>query len=792
MLVSNTIPNLINGVSQQPDLVRLPSQCEEMTNCYPTLESFLRRRPATMHLARLLETRVDDAFVHTINRDEAEQYIVIFLPGDVKVYRLDGSPVTVNFPHGRAYLPLGNVSRTLRCMTINDYSFVVNTAKTTAVKSDVSPVPKPQALVFVKATNYSTTYTVTLDDGAHEAKHVTRKDDDGGNVPLSSTTIAKDLCDQINAFGPYVATLEKSTIHITGKTEQEFTIKVDDSRSNTHLSLATDSVQRFSDLPTIAPEGYVVEVTGDASSSFDNYYVKFKVNSPGETFGQGIWEETVKPGISFALDATTMPHALVREADGTFSFKPLEWEDRLCGDEDSVPTPSFVGRKLSAVFFYRNRLGFLANENVVLSEAGKFFNFFATTATAMIDSDPVDVAASHTRATSLYHAVPFSEGLLIFSDQTQFKLEHPDDILSNATVAVRPLTEFEASPDVQPVGAGKNIFFAVPRGKYTNIMEYFVQVDSAITDAANITNHIPRYVPTGAHRLVSSTNEDVLLVLSTDTPKEICVYKYLWNNNEKLQSAWFKWTFPGEVLGAAFLETKIYLVMQYADGLYLEVMDVQPGLMDEGREYEVILDRKVTERAVTDIRWNSFARTTTFTLPYPVPAGSTVKLVVLEDVKMSPEEVPPVLAHYGRDVTVEADLRVAKFSVGLVVPSKFTFSKQYVREKGTQGGGSGAAILGGRLQLRNMRISYHNSGYFRVGVAPLHRSTSVYVFSGREVGLKSSNLGPPDLLNSDTFRVPLPSKADQTEIFIESDSHLPFHFVNAEWEGFYHLRSTRI
>lgn len=791
MLVSNTIPNLINGVSQQPDLVRLPSQCEEMTNCYPTLESFLRRRPATKHLARLLETRVDDAFVHIINRDAGEQYIVIFLPGDVKVYRLDGTPVTVNFPNGRAYLPHGSVSRVLRCMTINDYTFVVNTGKTTAMKADTSPVPPPQALVFVKATNYSTTYTVTL-DGTHKAEHVTRKDDDEGRIPLSSTTIAKSLCNQINAFGPYVAVVEKSTVHITGKTHQHFNIKVDDSRSNTHISLATDSVQRFTDLPTIAPEGYTVEVTGDASSSFDNYFTRFKVNAPGESFGQGIWEEAVKPGITYALDENHMPHALVREAGGSFSFKPLEWEDRLCGDEDSVPTPSFIDRKLSAVFFYRNRLGFLANENVVLSEAGKFFNFFATTATAMVDSDPVDVAASHTRATSLYHAVPFSEGLLIFSDQTQFKLDHPDDILSNATVAVKPLTEFEASPDVQPIGAGKNIFFAVPRGKYTNIMEYFVQADTAITDAANVTNHTPRYVPAGAHRLVSSTNEDVLLVLSTDNPHEICVYKYLWNNNEKLQSAWFKWVFTGGVLGAAFLETKIYLVMQYADGLYLEVMDVQPGLMDEGREYEVVLDRKVTEQTVTNLHWNSYTRTTTFTMPYPIPAEAKgVKLVILKDEKMSPEEVPLVTSFSGREVTVQADLRVAEFTVGLVVPSRFTFSKQYMREKNSQG--TGAAILGGRLQLRNMRISYHNSGYFQVGVTPMHRSTSIYTFTGRETGLQSATLGPPEFVgNTGTFPVPLPSKADQTEVFIQSDSHLPFHFVNAEWEGFYHLRSTRV
>ncbi len=46
-LITQSIPNLINGVSQQPAAVRLPSQCEEMENCYPTVDEFLHSRPPT-------------------------------------------------------------------------------------------------------------------------------------------------------------------------------------------------------------------------------------------------------------------------------------------------------------------------------------------------------------------------------------------------------------------------------------------------------------------------------------------------------------------------------------------------------------------------------------------------------------------------------------------------------------------------------------------------------------------------------------------------------------------------
>ena len=55
-LVSSTIPNLISGVSQQPWNVRLPTQAEEQVNCQSSVTDFLKRRPATRHLARIRDT----------------------------------------------------------------------------------------------------------------------------------------------------------------------------------------------------------------------------------------------------------------------------------------------------------------------------------------------------------------------------------------------------------------------------------------------------------------------------------------------------------------------------------------------------------------------------------------------------------------------------------------------------------------------------------------------------------------------------------------------------------------
>lgn len=531
-LVSSTIPNLISGVSQQPWNVRLPTQAEEQVNCQSSVTDFLKRRPATRHLARIRDTPAANGIAsHHINRDETEQYIVTADASGINVFDLEGNAKTVSVTGtGAAYLAAAIApNRDLRFLTINDYTFILNRRVAVKTLPDLSPKRQPEAIVFIKQASYNTTYELilngityatTTEDGIAPADEPADK--------LSSLDICTALVDKIPKDVFSIQT-SNSTIWIRRHDGGDFTVKVQDSRSNTHTSVCKGKVQRFSDLPTVAPRGFVTEIIGDASSSFDNYFCVFEPSDAGDAFGSGTWKETVKPGIPCKLDPATLPHALIRQADGTFTFGPLEWGERICGDEDSAPFPSFVGRTLNGLFFYRNRLSFLSGENVVMSEVGEFFNFFLTTVTTLVDSDVVDVAASHTKSSILHHAVAFSGGLLLFSDQSQFVLEH-DTVLSNATVSIKPVTEFEASMKATPVSSGKTVFFATDKGEWGGVREYITLPDNSDqNDASDITAHVPRYVRGNVSRLECSTNEDMLLVLSEEMRTSLWLYKYFWD-----------------------------------------------------------------------------------------------------------------------------------------------------------------------------------------------------------------------------------------------------------------------
>ena len=94
-LISRTIPNLVQGISQQPEILRLNSQGTSQVNGFSSVVEGLKKRPPTTHIAKISSTTVGNASIHTINRDASERYIVIVKNGSLQVYDINGTAKTV-------------------------------------------------------------------------------------------------------------------------------------------------------------------------------------------------------------------------------------------------------------------------------------------------------------------------------------------------------------------------------------------------------------------------------------------------------------------------------------------------------------------------------------------------------------------------------------------------------------------------------------------------------------------------------------------------------------------------
>jgi hypothetical protein len=200
---------------------------------------------------------------------------------------------------------------------------------------------------------------------------------------------------------------------------------------NTTIGGLTGTVNTFSDLPhpedaSPPSNGDIYKVVGYDETNFGGYYVQRS---------GGVWLETYKPGTSKGMNEATLPHALVRESDGTFTFTPFKWTVRQVGDDETNPAPTFIGRTINGVFYWKNRLGFITDENVVCSTAGDYGNFWRNTMTTLLDSDLVDVALATNKVSILKYAVPFNDTMMLFADQSQFSLS-VRDVLTPTSVSI--------------------------------------------------------------------------------------------------------------------------------------------------------------------------------------------------------------------------------------------------------------------------------------------------------------------------------------------------------------------
>ena len=619
----------------------------------------------------------------------------------------------------------------------------------------------------------------------------------GSSANTSSSTIALGLKNQMNgaadatlgggwngAFEAAIHNAGDSNVYLT-LTDQtkDFSLTTRDDLSNTGLSGAYKEIDSLSSLPASNKDGFRIKIRGDAELSADDYYVKFSTNS-NAVYGQGVYAETVGFGIVAGYEASTMPHVIVNNAVNSFEIREGRYADRLAGDDNSNPLPSFVGQPIDNLFFFKNRLGFLSQENIIMSESGfgilneqgeMEYNFGRTSVTTLLDSDPIDVSVSSSRVTNLKSAKGFQENLVLFSENGQFVLKG-GDVLTPRTVSVTPITNFSFEDQVDPLPLGSYLYFPFTRGAFTGMREFTVNASNDTYEAAEVTEHVPAYIPKNIIDMAGTTSEDMIVLLSgedyadgTNARNELYIYNYFWNNNQKVLSAWSKFTCTGEIRGIEFLESILYAVIVNNGETNLVEMPLESGLSDAAG-YVTHLDMRVASTVANGA--------STITLPY-TPADNTVEVYTTDGLKLS-------ATNSGATVTLaQAVTSDTPVFTGIPYNMKYTFSEQLFKAKAGNGTSPSNAA---KLLIRNGSIYFDKTAFFKVKVTPKFRNTYENVFTPDVIG--STTIGTLNL-DSGFYRFPVLTKAQDTTITIENGSALPSNFQSAEFESFVHSRSNR-
>ena len=465
-------------------------------------------------------------------------------------------------------------------VTLTDGGLIRSTNKTTAegMFIDVT-IEGISYRISVEAVEPVTTYKDVANIGYFRAP----KNPDNGSLSMASILngLASSVTDNVTNVDAEVI---GSGLFLNGTAADSVSFL--GGAVNENMSVIGQKAQDISRLPAMNKQGYVAQIANTADLETDDYYVKFVADNG--VSGAGSYEETVRPHnfagtsadeeMKAGFNPATMPHALINNRDGTFTFAKLDlafgtaqgnqnyWKDRDVGDNESNPFPTILGKEITEMFFHRNRLGLIADEQIVMSKPGQYFDLFIVSAIAASDDNAIDITVSDIKPAFINHTLPIQKGVMMFSDNGQFLLFTESDIFSPKTVRLKKIASYECDASIQPVDLGTSVLFTSNVSAYARAFEATVVDDDTPPKIVEQTRVVPEFLPKD---ITKSTNSASIGITTYGKKGDSTVYhyKYYDSGNTREQSAWYSWTLTGTMQHMLYTGGSFFTVTLH-DGTY--------------------------------------------------------------------------------------------------------------------------------------------------------------------------------------------------------------------------------
>ena len=980
--ISQKITNIIGGVSQQPDTIKVGNQLRICDNYYPDVATGLTKRPGLRGISKLANAVADGTWF-SIFRDDDEKYIVQFSKaGALKIWSANnGAQQTVNAvaAESTAYAVHTN-SADLQTLQINDYIFVLNRKVVVKQGVNTSAAYSPFGFVNINTVAFNTDYTITIDSTTFS--HTTPSNA-SGSTQNSVQTIIDALVTSINANVNYVAQGIGNTIFIRRANNADFALKATGGTAGSAVEAFKETVTAVAQLPREFLSGRRIKVEGSAESTADEYWVEFIPSTAGQTSGAGHWEETIAPSTITDLDEETMPHVIIREANGTFTYRqldaasaaastgttsvagivtaitvsgatsgghvvgeqfsarggtgsnlrlqvdkvqslvnstttaassstyvrqdsrflgyvttgritspaynftyywyvngvqigvtqntasltignivytvngafqtisnelragvtitttttgiitaisivqpgqgytatnivqndagdaftitsvntaPLEgdasrlkyWKPRDVGDSTTNPMPSFVGFPVDTISFYKNRIVFSSRQNVICSQAGDYFNFFASTVVTLVDSDPIDLGASSLKPIRLKYAIPAQSGLLLFGDNAQYIMTTTTEAFSPKTAEINLLSSFDQTDRIAPIDIGTSYLFLQEGDKASSIFEMAPNG----TDKPNVielTRIIPTYIPAAVYDMKVSVSAGTVALLSKQEPSYMYLYRYFQNGDNRI-AGWFRWNLPGTIEMVDFDQDIMYVVTKHGSNYVLSTVSLvtdtpSQSLLFEGQYLDVRLDLFDYNPTIV---YNS---------------GTNLTRICFKD-GLEDTSLQPVLMFLNPDIagyfeeqtlqydaaaatgqkyflTVEGNQTTSKFAIGY----KYEALAQLPAFYFVKDAGSGMKDTVNIPRVSRIKVNSYNSGPYRAVVRSDGRDD--FELELPQINANNYLANNIPIIRNAQSTIPVLAKGDQFEFELIADSPFPTAFTSLDWEGTYNNKGVQ-
>ena len=845
--VTQTTPNFLGGVSRQNDDKKLINQVTECENGYPDPTYGLLKRPGMEHI-NVLKKANGDAFTKSeladaawffIDRDDAGSYIGAIKGSNIYVWtKADGTFCTVT-NNGASYLT-GTKQSDYHFRSVQDVTVITNKTVTTAMQAAGTYVANSVATVKLVSLSQDK-YSVTIQGikSEVEAQSTTTYDDflvyDSSSVntnhhlvdAIHATITAQQSASNADFAGKWYLEAYPNSLVIkrtsgtnaiitdystpTG-TATAFTIEGKGGSGNLSLEVFQDSVGNASDLPAESFDGHHVKII-NTSSADDDYYLQYEAfNDPASgkvKRGPGFWKEAVARDTSPGLNAATMPYQLENTGPTAFTFKQIPWTARQVGDDNSNPTPSFIGYTITGTFFYNNRFGVLSEDNIFFGAANDSFNFFVRSALTQVDSDPVDLNVASVRPVVLTDVLPSPQGLLLFSARQQFQvLSTNATTLTPTTTVIRAISNYEMDTRIPPVDVGTTTGFINTVPGYAKLFTLQLREIEQSPLVVDISKTVLEWIPDTIDSLSVSPQNSVLMMADRDS-SYIYLYRFYNNGEKDLFQAWVKWELPTTIQAVNIIDDDVIIVSQHEDEYTLGkiVLDQIPtgdvvatATSTTGNPCLDMATRPVKPHASVDaVVYDSTNDLTKIYVPYtPIDDKQAIMLLSVPEADVGTDSAIDADAGYYTSVEertesgtgyryFEVKGKFTDYADGIVVGYGYDFEvtlpKFYFRPEQNQTDFTAA------LTISRVKFSVGRTGAIRF------KSKA----DGSNEWKTVEHTTDGDYYNADSnpvkaerqFIVPIHQRNTNFELKVTSDFPYPVSLVSMMWEGIYSPRFYR-
>jgi len=468
------------------------------------------------------------------------------------------------------------------------------------------------------------------------------------------------------------------------------------------------------------------------------------------------------------------------------AFSAPQWDDALVGDDVTNPEPSFIGKTISKLMFFRNRFSILSDEYIVMSRPGDFTNFFAKSAIQLIASDPIDISASSEYPAVLYDGIQTNTGLILFTKNQQFMLTTDSDVFSPTTAKINALSTYNFNSATNPISLGTTIGFLDNAGKFSRFFE-MAQLQregepEIIEQSAVVSDLFEKDL-----KLISNSRENSVIFFSEmgDTGT-LYGYKYFDNIRERKLAAWFKWTLTGTIQYHCVQDDNLFVVIRNngKDQLlkYAIKMDSNTFAIANNRvhlDHLMEIPQLISGTSNPTVTYNATTGKSSFIKP--VGLESTNQLAAYDNSGSTNLGRYGLVTVNGSNLEIDGDWTGENFLIGYLFTMQVDLPTIYVK---TQSGESWTSDSRANTVIHRVNFAFGPIGIYETTLDRVGRNSYTETFEITPANQYLANTTAV-VNNNKLYSVPIFDRNTNVSLGIKSTHPAPANVLYMTWQGVY-------